>query len=94
MCSFLQTFELIAFLAASLFMLIRLVFEFVDQLEDCTGDNLITCEVMFGVSVAFNIISWTFCYRMADDLRWKKYKVGNRHSWLLRVSCLWRCPWC
>ena len=70
-----QSFELFAFLAASMFMLLRLVFSFVDRKQECTGDHLLQCEIMFGISALFNVISWVFCYKMQADLRWKKYKA-------------------
>ena len=58
-----------------MFMLLRLIIGFVDQSSECSGNERTSCEVMFGITATFNVVTWFFCYRMQADLRWKKYKV-------------------
>ena len=71
-----NAFEMVAFLLASMFLLLRLVLEFATNSEECgVAANRSTCLAFIVLACAFMAAAMAFSVKMYRDLQWTRYKA-------------------
>lgn len=71
-----NAFEMIAFLLASLFLLLRLALEFATNSEECgVASNRDLCLAFIVLASAFVVTAMAFSVKLYRDLQWKRYKA-------------------